>query len=62
MSTTEFKPFDDTPKNGVLTNLVAKLLKKASNFFEPEEIEITFKEDQGKIVSYTYTKLPTKGL
>ena len=36
-----------------------KLSSKIAELFEPEEVEVTFKEEGNK-TSYTYTKVPHK--
>lgn len=37
------------------------LKEKIANFFRPEEVEVTFKEDaNGNVISYTYTEVPHK--
>ncbi len=45
-----------------LNSLCSKLYGKISCFFEPEEVEVTFKEEFGKRVRYTYTKATLKEL
>ncbi len=43
------------------TTLV-RLWEKVTDFFKPEEVEITFKEDAGgNVVSYTYTVIDHHG-
>ncbi len=60
MTTTNVEPGQVPGKVSFLTMLFRKLQKKASGMFEPEEVEVTFEEDQGKIVRYTYTKVSHK--
>ncbi len=48
------------PKPNILATFFKLLQKKASDIFEPEEVEVTFEEDHGRIVRYTYTKVSHK--
>ena len=36
------------------------LKEKAKEILTPEEVEITFEEEEGKITGYTYTKVQHK--
>ena len=47
-------------KQNVITSIFTQIRKKLSGYFEPEEVEVTFEEDHGKKVGYTYTKVPHK--
>ena len=42
-----------------LSQLIRKIRGKITGLFEPEEVEVTFK-NEGKTMSYTYTKVPHK--
>lgn len=43
-------------------SVFSKLWRKIADFFKPEEVEITFKEDAGgNVVSYTYTVIEHQG-
>ncbi len=42
------------------TPILHKLWNKIVSFFEPEEVEVTFQEDKGKVVSYTYKVVDEK--
>ena len=44
----------------VITSIFSQIRKKLSGYFEPEEVEITFEEDHGKKIGYTYTKVQHK--
>lgn len=44
-----------------ISSFISSVKERIANFFKPEEVEVTFKEDaQGNIVSYTYTEVPQK--
>lgn len=51
-----------TPKDkqSVIAKVMRRIWTKVTAIFEPEEVEVTFEEDHGKVVSYTYTKVPHK--
>lgn len=55
-----------TMKNSAGTQVakpaIVRLWEKVTDFFKPEEVEITFKEDAGgNVVSYTYTVVEHHG-
>lgn len=61
METHNNKAGIDTLKHSVFTSFLKMVGKKVSCIFEPEEVEITFKEEEGKPAgSYTYTVIPHK--
>ena len=47
-------------KQNLINALYSKIRSKVTGLFEPEEVEVTFEEDHGKVVSYTYTKVSHK--
>lgn len=47
-------------KQNPLKTFFDDIIKKVSSLFEPEEVEVTFKEEKGKVVSYKYTKVDRK--
>jgi hypothetical protein len=49
------QPAADSP----IRRLYKKLAKGIRNLFEPEEVEVTFK-NEGKYRTYTYTKIESK--
>ncbi len=54
---------DQKPSNANKPNLVVRIFQKLGGMvvglFEPEEVEVTFKEEGDK-TSYTYTKVQQK--
>lgn len=48
-------------KQKSIVSFLTAIRQRIRDFFKPEEIEITFKEDAGgNIISYTYTKVHEK--
>jgi len=60
MRTTNLKSASEPAKTGALATFFSMLMKKATDIFEPEEVEVTFEQDHGKMVRYTYTKVANK--
>lgn len=49
-----------SPKASGISLFFKKLANRISSLFEPEEVEVTFREVKGKRVGYTYTKVTHK--
>ena len=50
----------DKAKATALSGFLHACKKKLVHIFEPEEVEVYFEEDHGKVVSYTYTVVDHK--
>ena len=50
----------DKAAPNALSTMLNTFRKKIHDIFEPEEVEVNLEEDHGKVVSYTYTKVPHK--
>ncbi|MBC7554651.1 MAG: hypothetical protein H7257_11800 [Taibaiella sp.] len=60
MKTQQSTAVAGNPKDGILASVLKSVAQKVSEMFEPEEVEVTFSEDNSMSGSYTYTVIPHK--